>query len=71
MSAGLMKEMGTPVNESSFTKLLKKNEERIKMAEKAGDEKEKRKRAAMQHLKTTREEALREMKGQTYGAGCF
>ena len=59
------------MNESPFTQLLKKNEERIKMAENAGDEKEKRKRAAMQHLKTSREEALREMEGQTYGAGCF
>ena len=41
------------------------------MAEKAGDEKEKCRRAAMQHLKTAREEALREMEGETYGAGCF
>ena len=71
MSASLMKEMGTPANESSFTKLEKKNNERIKMAEKAGDEKEKRKRAAMQHLKIAREEALREMEGQSYGPGCF
>lgn len=41
------------------------------MAEKTGDEREKRKRAAIQHLKTAREEALREIEGQTYGAGCF
>ena len=40
------------------------------MAEKAGDEKEKRKWAAMQHLKTARE-GLREMEGQSYGPGCF
>ena len=49
----------------------KKDKRRIRKAEKAQDEKEKKRRAVVNQLRVAREEALREMEGVTYESGGF
>ena len=70
-SVGLMEKLERPAFDAAVKSFQKKDKRRIRKAEKAQDEKEKKRRAVVNQLRVAREEALREMEGVTYESGGF
>ena len=58
-SVGLMEKPGTPAFDAAVKSFQKKDKRRIRKAEKAHDEQEKKRRAVVNQLHVAREEALR------------
>ena len=70
-SVGLMEKLATPAFNAAVKSFQKKDKRRIRKAEKAQDEKEKKRGAVVNQLRVVREETLREMEGVTYESGGF
>ena len=70
MASRVMQTLGTPASSMAIENFRKKHMERAKLAEKASDEKERKKRTVMKQLRTAREEAYKEAEGGlSYDAG--